>query len=95
MKIMIGITQKINLGGFESLSPSITMEFEIEGKDYQKEYDACYEVTKNLWNKHAYRLISGTIERRKSTSLVEWAKSVNDPETIKQIMEEKTNVGSK
>ena len=96
MKIMVGITQKINLGGYESIAPSISMEFEIEGKDYEAEYNSCYRIVENLWNVHAFRLISGAIQRRKATSLIEWAKEVNSPEIINNILKkENENVRSK
>ena len=96
MKIMIGIKQKINLGGYESIEPSINMEFEIEGKNYEEEYNSCYKEVENLWNVHAFRLISGAIQRRKATSLTEWAKEVNKPEVINNILnKENENVRSK
>lgn len=73
MRIVIGFKQTVNVGNFESISPSVEMEFNdntIEGPAdprFREWYDKCEQIVKAYYHKE-FNIHTAEVVRRRSSS---------------------------
>jgi len=77
MKTVIGISQTINIGNYESIKPEVQIELqgtELEDDSY---YEEAFKKVEKLWNKLAKELITSASKRRNCDSLEEWLEVID------------------